>query len=696
MKYSPKYKIKSLKSDVYSKTDEILSLKEQIVHLTDQNYILRRKLQLSQSNTSLISEEFQLKSQLTNEEFSSLTQNNAMLTSYLQNLQEKLHFLSQSYFQEKTQKEAYGQELAKISAFSDNLMKEKLFFEGKLAKKTEKFKDLLRGCEDFKRSNELLLKECEELRRNNESLSKENKDFEDRLYRIQEKNSKDENTREKDQKILEKSLSDLQKRYEKLYEEFSALDRLRDSFLKQKDYDSNELQNLSNELKVKAAELKENKENLKVLQQELIMIKQDMRNLVMVLSSGNDKYPFLLDLKSESQELLLLKGLILDFLKDKGDSMKKEKKLMKNQSTLLDDYRNLQDKLSDLKQSGPIYQSPQHKPKDFSISSRVLKEKEQKIVNEENKKISISPYKASFLSEVKSNYLPNPNNNFNSNLMNNNNKNFNKYNDLVMVIGALLQIIGLVNVKFQWKNRLQGVSRFSLDYFARIHECIHNASEDFSLNQLKTPRKGVKNATFKRKIVKKLRKAIISVLFVEILFGFLRKKRFYQGDPGFFQAKFAHLSEDHVLNIAKNHFLLNNMFLNEIHSVFQQNFDNFNSLLNELILIDSPYSLMKKTTHHLEIDCSIIDIDYCNLNRFLREKAGEKEKMKYNKEIESRIKSLNSEKKDLKKKLDGRSRKLEEAEKKCREKEKNCREKEKYAMDIRLENEKLKIDASYG
>ncbi len=79
MKYSPKYKVKALKSSLSQKTDDILSLKEQIIHLTDQNLHLKRKLQLSSSNISLISEEFQMKTSLTNEEFQSISQNNSLL-----------------------------------------------------------------------------------------------------------------------------------------------------------------------------------------------------------------------------------------------------------------------------------------------------------------------------------------------------------------------------------------------------------------------------------------------------------------------------------------------------------------------------------------------------------------------------------------------------------------------------------------
>lgn len=710
MKYSPKHKIKSLKTDLFSKSDEILSLKEQIVHLTDQNHVLRRKLQLSQSNTSLLSEEFQLKSQLTNEEFSAVSQNVAVLQTTIRGLQEKLGFISHACYQEKTQKEAFGQELARLGAYAAGLEKEKGLIDGKLAKKTEKIKVVLREGEGLRQANEELYRECEELKKKNEGLMKENREYEDKLYRVQECKNKEETIREKDQKTVERNLMELQRKYEKLFEEFSGLDRLRDGFIKQRETDSNEINVLSNELKENTEFLKETKENLKLAQQELNTIKQDMRNLVMVLSSGNDKYPFLLDLKSESQELLLLKGLILDFLKDKGDSIKKEKKLMKHQSSLMDDYRSLQDKLTDLKQSMPVYQSPQHKPKEISVSSRFTREYKQEIKEntaENNRKVSISPYnRGSFLSDVRSNYVSSPNNIplnnafpnnivYNNNNLDNNKSNI-KYNDLVMVIGALLQIISLINVKFQWRSRLKSISRFSIDYFARIHESIHNASEDFSLNNMKTPRKGVKNQAFRRKIIKKLRKAIISVFFTEILLGFSRKKRFFQGDPGFFQAKFTHLPDDHVLNIAKNHFLLNNLFLNEIHGVFGQNYDNFNNLLNELILIDSPSSLLRTPVRHLDVDCSIIDIDYCNLNRIVREKAGGiKEKGKYSKDIENRIKSLNSEKKELKKKLEVRSKKLEDVERKCREKEKVCKEKERVVMEIRQENYKLKSDASY-
>ena len=709
MKYSPKYKVKSLKSDLSNKSDEILSLKDQIVKLTDQNHQLRRKLQFSSSNVSLINEEYQMKSTLTNEELVNLTQNNQILKVYMQDLQQKYYLLSQAYQREKSEKDALNIDLSRSLQSSHDFQKEKAYFESKLVKKAEKIAFLLKENTETMKAFDQCNKENTELKQKLASLVHESSEYQDKLYKLQEGFQRKEEQFQKDHRVQERSLSDLQRNYEKLYQEFSSLDRLRDGFNEKAQKDSSELKELTEELHKKTNEVLDIKDSYKIMQSDLMLIKQDIRNLVMALTSHNENFPFLIDLKSESQDLNLLKALILDNLKEKADIMKQGKKMMKNQSCLLEDMRQLQGKIIDL--SSPLKGSPMRSPHGsmevlLPGNNRLMKDKELEIASltEELKKRDLeksellskipqqqtsTPYKGSFLSEIKGGGV---------------NKS-NKYNDMIMIIGALVQIISLINYKFQWRNRLKRISNFSIEYFLQIHRSIKSANEQLlTISQIKTPRKGFKQSEFRKKIIRKFKKCAISVIFVEILNSFLEKKKFYEGDPSFFQAKFKELPENHVLHIAKNHFLLNNNFLNEINLVVNQNFDNFQGLLGELININSPHLMAKTKPKPLEVDTSILDIDYVNLQRLIIENNGDKTYMsnrksplkeKFNKEIEGRIRTLNSEKKEIKRKLDGRSKKLEDVEKKCVKKERICKENEKYLQDLKIENSKLKGDSLY-
>ncbi len=528
-------------------------------------------------------------------------------------------------------------------------------------------------------------------------MVEENNEFHDKLYKIQEIYQRKDENFQKDQKNLERKLVDLQKNYEKLFQEYSSLDRNREDFSQKSQQNSCEISRLSSEIEKKTQENYEIQGELQDFRKENAYFRHDIKNFVMVLTAKNENYAFLFDLKSENPDLNLLKALILDLLQEKSSQMKKEKKLMKNHSNLYEEMRLLQEKILDFSPQKPVFSQ---KKSGFSsqkkLENQIIKEKSLEIANltkelkqKELEKcdhlsMRISPNKASFLSEIKGKA-----------------PNFNRNNDMIMIIGSLLQILSIINTKFQWKNRCKKITSFSLDYFLRIHQSIRSASEKIlGFSQLKTP----KRANFARKNLRKFRKIAFVVIFAEILKKSMKKRKFYEEDPSFFQAKFlGFFPEDNVLKIAKNHFLLNNVFLNEITQILQNSSENLQGILSELLLIKSPNSLMKSSIKDLEFDSSIIDIDYCNLQRLFIEKDAEKQgfscrksslKEKFVKNIENRVKTLNSEKKDLKKKLDGRSKKLEDAERKCWKKEVICRENEKSLMDLRSQNEKLK-DSSY-
>lgn len=351
--------------------------------------------------------------------------------------------------------------------------------------------------------------------------------------------------------------------------------------------------------------------------------------------------------------------------------------MIKTQSNLLSDMRFLQEKFTDLTtNNNASHLSPTKSimvtpnPPPPTLLSKSYFEEPQKDAYSKLRS-EVSPYKpgGSFISETKSfkplNAFPTNTNPIPA-----------KSNDMIMIIGSLLQILAVINTKFQRKYHYKDITSFSLDYFIRIHGIIKQTSEElFAHSQLKTPRKSEKHVVFRQRTLRKLRKIGYVVIFAQILLKNLRKKKGFEEDPAFFQAKFMGFPQGHVLHLAKNHFLLNNFFLNEVSLAFNKSHSNFQDLLNELLAIDCPFSLMQRRHSRLQVDTSVIDIDNCNFLRIIRELQGNigKGKVlvndKMHKEMENRIKSLNSEKKALKQKLENRSKKLDDAEKKVKAKE---------------------------
>lgn len=659
MKYSPKYKLKAAKHELSERNDENFSLKQQIATLTEQNMSLKRKLQLSSSNLSLISEELQLKSTLSNEELQNLSQNNQVLHSFLVDLQRKMFALSQECHRQRQEKDALIQENSRLFYENSANLNEKSRFQEKFLKKKQEIAG-------FSKENQENLKEIERLRQENAEikekvrvLSEENRNYEDKMYSLQANFQRKDEDFHKDQRTLEKSFTNLQRNYEKLFEEFSAIERLREGFVKENSQKTEEIQRLGAEISRISSENREILQENSRISQENALFRQDLKALVLAMSSDNENLLSFVDLKSNSQEIALFKGLACEFLRGKRDNLKKEKKFMKNQSSLLQDLRNLQEKLAESpvksavsQRNDRFFSSSREKPGDFLENRTEIPEKLKISNNFAGKSQEIHANSLSFASFPA------------------------KTHEMIMIIGSLLQILDVINVKFQWKTRFKEITRFSMDYFLRIHGLIKQTSEELANSQHKTPRKGQKHVLFKQKALKKLRKTAFVVVFAQILLRIIEKKRFFQGDPGFFQPKFGNFPENHVIHLAKNHFLLNNPLLNEISSVFSQNFASFQQLLNEILAIDCPFGQIKGNHALLHIDSSVIDVDNCNFLRIVREIEGFGGKTKgilsekTHKELESRIKSLNSEKKTLQRKLDERSKKLEDAEKKCKNKEK--------------------------
>lgn len=639
MKYSPKYKLKAAKLEISEKSDENLALKQQIAALTEQNMNLKKKLQLSSSSLSLINEELQLKATLSSEELQNLAQNNQILQAFLLDLQRKVFALSQELHKQKTATDALIQENSKLFYENSAIFKEKAGLAEKLAKKK-------RRCESLEQENRENRKEIEDLRRENadfqenaRSLLQENRELQDKLYKIQDNFQRKDEVFLKDQQKLEKCFAELQKNYDKLFAEFSKLERLRDEFVQENSQKTAEIQHFSE----KIAEISQEKQQIvqenSRFMQENAEIKQDLKALVLAMSSENEDLLSLTVFKSFSQEIAVLKAFACEFLRKKRANLKKEKKFVKEQSSLLKDLRDLQDKLSE----SPV------KP---ALSLRKASELPEKL----EKSAVVSSNSA----EIRAN-LPA----------------FSKKHEnsceMLMVIGALLQIIEVIDAKFQWRTRFKEITRFSLDYFLRIHAVIKQNSQDLFVNSQK---KTQKHVVFRRKAVKKLRKCAYVVVFAEILLQFRAKKRRFQENPGFFQANFSFLAENHVLRLAQDHFLLNNLLLNEISAVFSRKFASFQHLLNEILAIDCYFANFKRNPAPLRVDCSVIDVDNSNFLRIVREIEGfsgfsGKSKgnlsEKAHKELETRIKSLNSEKKSLQRKLDVRSKKLEDAERKSKE-----------------------------
>lgn len=690
--------IRLLSSEIQAKESESSLLKDELTRLSETCYSYQKQAESLETRYKFLLEEHELKSSLLLDEISSLKQQKNSLKTQNLELQQQILGVCRENNHLENDLEGFLKEKEYLEG-SLNACKQDIYHctlenEHLTSKLTQKNEVISKGEKEIFSLNSFTNSVSNELN----SLKEEIKM---KCIELSEKNAtigslkrslQDYEQLNQDYEALGVEFEEVRGLLEVKEEEVRELKEVINKGIKENDGDKNQYMGEIKALTEKYNNLNEKyllkNEEIKALNEKIALeiegkgiIEADLKSLILIIDTKKAKTVPNIDIKSKNLHLSVLKTKILELVQERDKVVKQSKKLTKNQQFLLEDVKNIHQKLLGLNSIAQNQENAsflglkaQYEEKLNEIDrvycekenewERELKGKEHdlgQLTGLLNEHIALikqkEQEKTELLGILQINSPPINNNNNNNNIIQTSpipnemeEVKMDTYDleitDFTNLISLLLQMLMTANEKYRDLLHMKSGFKMLLDYYLTMNSSL----KDLDNNRIRhrTP------------LLRKFRKAGICVLFCEVLtkaWGVKRSKggNIYNNNKGI-RLDFKNFTYDHIVRLLPKEYCINDRLEGRVRELFREDFG-FNERFNEIMKL-----LINPASRRIRAKSAFLspEIISCDLKRLQVVSFHQKSHfLELNKENENKTVILFEENEYIKGKLNEVTHKLE-------------------------------------